>query len=165
MARYDLFGSAKEKLEVENTKSSQETTVVQRKTCLWSFEMLLTVYTAKAVFECWLSAFISKHTGDFNIHYILHFALFHFNLTTTVILIASFVSMFNRNICLSKQEDGCTALQALTDIHGLFPTGLLGQNFKPLTEMLTLWWMALWEQSEDKTVAQKKKNNAALGTY
>lgn len=41
-------------------------------------------------------------------------------LYTTVILIASFASVFNGNICLSKQDDGCTALIALTGIQGLF---------------------------------------------
>lgn len=59
---------------------------------------------------------------------ILRFPLFLFILHTTVILIALFASVFNGYICLSKRDDGCMALLALTDIQGLFQsTGLFGE--------------------------------------
>ncbi len=38
-----------------------------------------------------------------------------------MIVIASFASVFNGNICFGKQDDGCMALQVLADIQGLFP--------------------------------------------
>lgn len=46
--------------------------------------------------------------------------LFHFTLYTTVILIASFTSVFNGNICLGKQDGGLMALQAIAGLQGFF---------------------------------------------
>lgn len=73
-----------------------------------------------------------------------------------MILIASFASVFNGNICFGKQEDGCTALQALADIQGLFPTSgadrVVWRSSKLEAETFKLGWMAGWEQSEDKEI-------------
>lgn len=74
---------------------------------------------------------------------ILEFALFHFILYTTTILIASFASVFNGNICFGKHDDGCMALQ---DIQGLFPTfgavRVVWRSSKLEAETFKLGWMA-----------------------
>lgn len=176
MLLYDLFGSPKEKLEVENTKSSRERTVVEWKTCLQSSEELPavnTVRTANAVCSNADSQHLSPLTRESSAC-ILQFALFLFILYTTVILIASFAPVFNGNICVGKQDDGCVALKALADIQGLFPApganGVVWRSSKLEAERFKLGWMAGWEQSEDKDIlnckaGQSEKYKATCGKH
>lgn len=87
---------------------------------------------------------------------ILEFALFRFILHTTVILIASFASVFNGSICLGKQDDGCMVLWVLAHLQGLVPTPgadrVVWQSSKLEAETFKLGWMAGWEHSEDKEI-------------
>lgn len=71
--------------------------------------MVSTVRMANAMCLNADSQHLSPKTQE-NFACIPEFALFHFTLHTTVILIASFASVFNGNICFGKQDDGCVAL-------------------------------------------------------
>lgn len=101
------------------------------------------------------SQHLSPPTGE-NFACILEFALFHLILYATVNLTASFTAMFNGNICLGKQDDGCVALQALAGLQGLSATSgadkVVWQSSKLEAETFKVGWMAGGDQSEDKEI-------------
>lgn len=106
-----------------------------------------TVWMANAVCLNADSPHVSPLTQE-NFACILEFAFLRFILHTTVILIASFASVFNGSICLGKQDDGCMVLWVLAHLQGLVPTPgadrVVWQSSKLEAETFKLGWMAGW---------------------